>query len=71
MSSSNDYRRNGQSVQTHAPPFNQPLTYTLNGITMSFSSSTPPTNAIHNVGVVYSRLSNPVYGSDADDKWLM
>ena len=35
---------------------------------MSFLSPTPPTNAIHNVGVVYSRLSRPAHGSDAERK---
>ena len=69
-SSSNDRRQTGRSVRTRTPPSNQPLTYTLNGITVRFQSSTPPTNAIHNVGVVYSRLSRPAHGSDAERKMV-
>ena len=46
------------------------MTYTLNGITVRFQSSTQPTNAIHNVGVVYSRLSRPAHGSDAERKMV-
>ena len=37
---------------------------------MSFSSPNPPTNAIHNVGVVYSRLSRPTHESDAERKMV-
>ena len=70
MSSSTDRRRSGRTVRTSTPTQNHPLTYTLNGITISFSSPTPPTNAMHNVGVVYSRLYHPVYGSDAEIKMV-
>ena len=37
---------------------------------MSFSLPTPPTNAIHNVGVVYPRTSRPAHGSDAEQKMV-
>ena len=33
---------------------NKQLTYSLNGLTMSFVSATSPRNASHNMGVVYS-----------------
>ena len=59
-----------RSGRTSRPNLNQPLTYTLNGITVSFASPTPPTNAIHNVGVVYSRTSRPAHGSDAERKMI-
>ena len=62
--------RSGRSVRTSTPAPNQPLTYTLNGITVSFSSPIPPTNVIHNVGVVYPRMSRPAYGSDAERKMV-
>ena len=37
---------------------------------MSFSSPTPPTKAINNVGVVYSGLARPAYCSDAERKMV-
>ena len=62
--------RNGRSDRTNIPTPNQPLTYTLNGITVNFASPTPITNAIHNVGVVYSGTSRPAHGSDAERKMV-
>ena len=62
--------RSGRSVRINRPTSNQPLVYTLNGITVSFPLPIPSTNAIHNVVVVYSCMSRPAHGSDAERKWL-
>ena len=47
-----------------------PLSYTLNGLTINFDSVTPTTNAVHNVGVVYSRMTRPAHGSEAEQKMI-
>ena len=62
--------RSGSSVRTSRPTPNQPLTYTINGITVSFTSPTPPTNAIHNVVVVCSRTARSTHCSDAERKMV-
>ena len=46
------------------------MTYTLNGVTVSFTLPTLPTTIINNVGVVYSRTSRPAHGSDAERKMV-
>ena len=66
----NGQQKSGRSVQTSTPTPNQSLTYTLNSITVRFLSPTPPTNAIHNVGDVYSRMSRLAHGSDAERKMV-
>ena len=60
--------RSGRSDQTRTLVPKQSLTYTLNGISLSFSPSTSPITAIHNVGVVYTRTSRPAHGSDGEKK---
>ena len=47
-----------------------PLIYTLTGLIVNFDSATPPTNASHNVGVVYSCTTRPTHGSEAERKMV-
>ena len=58
----------GRSARTRRTNPDLPLTYTLNGITVNFALSTPPKNALHNVGVGYFCPSRPAHGSDAEQK---
>ena len=71
LSSSNRQTTGGQgrSARTSRTNPDQLLTYTLNSVTVSFALPTPPTNPLHNVGVVYSRTFRPAHGSDAE--WKM
>ena len=60
----------GRSARIRRTNPDLPLTYTLNGITVNFASSTPPNNALHKVGVVCFRTSRPVHGSGAEQKMV-